>query len=153
MKAFEMLILKPKWSWIWTRTSLSVLLGCFQWTLTLFTPHQPRTIQDASSPHNSRNHTCKNKWLPTLKYNLFRPIHTCRTNAKALHTLKASADEMKPFTLTRSCPKQMHKGFKLYRWWICAEILLLCFQTVGQNKDLDCSIFTDLFYLNYITAL
>lgn len=49
-----MLILKPKWSWIWTPPSLSVLLGCFKRTLTLFTPHWPRTIQDASSPHNSR---------------------------------------------------------------------------------------------------
>lgn len=62
-------------------------------------------------PAQLKNHTCKNKWLPTLQYNLFRLIYTCCTNAKALHTLKASADEMKPFTLTRSCPKQRHKDF------------------------------------------
>lgn len=35
--------------------------------------------------------------ITTLQYNLFRLLYTCRTNAKELHTLKASADEMKVY--------------------------------------------------------
>lgn len=90
--------------------------------------------------------------ITTLQYNLFRLLYTCRTNAKELHTLKASADEMKVY-IDQIVSKAEAQGLQHYTTDGNVQRFYSCFQTVGQNKDLDCSIFTDLFYPKYITAL
>lgn len=147
-----MLILKPKWSWIWTPPSLSVLLGCFKRTLTLFTPHWPRMIQDVSSPHNSRTTHAK-----INDYQLFST--TCLdlyTHAAPMPKHFTHWQHQQRWNGLHWPDRVQSRGTRastLYHWCKCAKILLLCFQIVGQNKDLDCSIFTDLFYLKYITAL
>lgn len=107
-----MLILKPKWS-LDSDISLSSA-WLFQMDIDFIYSSSAKNDSGRKQPAQLQNHTCKNKWLPTLKYNLFKPIHTWRTNAKPLHTLKASVDEMKRVYIDQIMSKADAQGLQNY---------------------------------------
>lgn len=64
MKAFEMLILKPKWS-LDSDISLSSA-WLFQMNIDFIYSSSAKNDSGRKQPAQLQNHTCKNKWLPTL---------------------------------------------------------------------------------------
>ncbi len=123
----------------------------FKRTLTLFTPHWPRTIQDAKQPAQLQNHTCKindYQLFSTTRLDLY--THAAPMPKHFTHW-KHQQMRWETVYIDQIVSKAEAQGLQtLYHWWKCAKILLLCFQTVGQNKILIVAFLPTYFILNIL---